>query len=165
MIVILRMKYQQHQKKGGSAVQTDGNVKYFPCSGFTCDSESRTNWVVTQGKAARASSTQVTPVTSCSIRASSEIRGHWFKSCICWWCGGVWRCRCSSDLSTQLWRILWIGKGWRTAQSLPIPTEAAPEPQTPTSPALEGAGSWGSHSSRGVCISFSCLLVFLFFAK
>lgn len=32
--------------------------------------------------------------------------------------------------------ILWIGKGWRTAQSLPIPTEAAPEPQTPTSPLL-----------------------------
>lgn len=95
------------------------------------------------------------PSSSSLIEASSEISALLFQSCIWWWCGGVWRCRCSSDLFLNNCEgKLWIVKGCRTSQTLPIPLISIRAFDSNVSTPLEWAGNWGSHCSRGACIHF-----------
>lgn len=61
MIKILSTKLDTSntKKKGVSAVQPNGTIKYFASSGFTSASNWSTNWLLTHWKAASAKSTQV----------------------------------------------------------------------------------------------------------
>lgn len=83
---------------------------------------------------------------------------HLFRSCICWWWGGVWRCRCSSDLSKPLWRDVVNCEG---IQDTPAPLKAASESLTPASLAWDEQGSEAVTAPEGPAVHLLFAPVFI----